>query len=72
MAAKYGAGEPGTIPAPASMTKKDKSEVQYTPIAHMKSERCDRCKHFRPLYEKCDLVKGHINPGAWCDLWEKK
>ena len=54
------------------MTKKDKSEVQYTPIAAMKSERCDRCKHFRALYETCDLVKGHIKPGAWCDLFEKK
>jgi hypothetical protein len=52
--------------------KKDKNEVQYEPIAKMKSERCDRCKHFRELYDTCDLVKGKIKPGAWCELWAPK
>ena len=52
--------------------KKEKSEVDYTAVAKMKSERCDLCKHFRPLYEACHLVKGRIKPGAWCDLFEKK
>ena len=52
--------------------KKEKSEVEYEPIAKMKSERCDLCKHFRELYETCDLVKGKIKPGAWCKLWAPK
>jgi hypothetical protein len=52
--------------------KKNKTEVNYTPVAAMKDERCDKCKHFRPLYEACNLVKGHIKPGAWCKLFEAK
>ena len=52
--------------------KKSKEEVGYTPVAAMKSERCDKCKHFRALYETCDLVKGHIKPGAWCREFEPK
>ena len=52
--------------------KKDKQEVDYTPVAAMQSERCDKCKHFRELYETCDLVKGNIRPGAWCRLYEPK
>jgi hypothetical protein len=52
--------------------KKDKQEVDYTPVAAMSSERCDKCKHFRALYEACDLVKGHVKPGGWCKLFAKK
>jgi hypothetical protein len=52
--------------------KKEKSEVQYEPVAKMKSERCDLCKHFLELYETCDLVKGKVKPGAWCNLFENK
>ena len=46
--------------------KKTKEETDYTPVAAMKSERCDLCKHFRPMYETCALVQGHVKPGAWC------
>ena len=53
-------------------TLKDKSEVNYTPVAKMKSERCSLCEHFRPLYDRCTKVKGEIKPGAWCELWVKK
>jgi hypothetical protein len=56
----------------ALVAKKDKDEVDYTPIAAMQSERCDKCKHFLPLHEKCKLVKGHIKPGAWCNQFIKK
>jgi len=52
--------------------KKEKSEVGYTPIAAMQSERCDKCKHFRPMYEMCELVKGHVKPEAWCELFAKR
>jgi hypothetical protein len=52
--------------------KKDKSEVQYEPVAKMKSERCDLCKHFRELYETCELVRGKVKPGAWCNLFDRK
>lgn len=50
--------------------KKEKTEVGYTPVAAMKSERCDKCKHFKSLYNRCELVKGQIMPGAWCKLFE--
>jgi hypothetical protein len=52
--------------------KKEKTAVDYTPVAAMKDERCDKCQHFRPMYEACNLVKGHIKPGAWCKLWRGK
>ena len=52
--------------------KKEKEAVDYTPHAAMKNERCELCSHFRPMYETCALVKGHIKPGAWCKLFERK
>ena len=52
--------------------KKEKDDVDYTPVAAMKTERCDICKHFRQMYETCALVKGHVKPGAWCKLWSAK
>ena len=55
-----------------AVVKKEKSEVDYMPVAAMKSERCDRCKHFRELYDTCDLVKGKVKPNAWCDLFSRK
>ncbi len=52
--------------------KKDKQEVNYTPVAAMKDERCELCEHFRPLYNVCTKVNGHIEAKAWCELWEAK
>lgn len=52
--------------------KAHKEEVNYTPVAAMKSERCALCKHFLPLHDKCKLVQGHIAPGAWCKLFKKR
>ncbi len=52
--------------------KKDKHEVNYTPVAAMKDERCGLCEHFRPLYNVCTRVKGHIEAKAWCELFEAK
>jgi hypothetical protein len=54
------------------VVKKDKEEVGYTPVAKMKSERCELCKHFRALYNRCELVKGQILPRAWCKLFAKR
>ena len=52
--------------------KKTKEETDYTPVAAMKTERCDLCKHFHLMYETCALVQGHVKPGACCKLWEKR
>jgi hypothetical protein len=52
--------------------KKEKAEVNYTPVAAMKTERCALCRHYMALYGTCRLVKGYIKPGAWCKLWERR
>ena len=50
--------------------KDTKEEADYTPVAAMQSERCDKCRYFRPMYETCTKVIGHVKPGAWCKHFE--
>jgi hypothetical protein len=54
------------------MSKVEKEQADYTPVAAMKDQRCDKCKFFLPLYETCMRVKGHVKPGAWCKFWKHK
>jgi len=56
------------------MTKKTKSEVDYSPAGRY-PERCGRCTHYidpeRPGGDgKCELVAGSINPQYWCKLFK--
>lgn len=52
--------------------KRTKESVRYTDHANNPHERCGKCVHFRPLYQKCSEVKGSINPRGWCELWKKR
>ena len=51
--------------------KAQKEEVHYTPHAEVHSERCELCKHFIPLYNKCRLVEGKIAAAGWCRLFKR-
>lgn len=51
--------------------KATKAEVHYGPAKATSRERCGNCGHFiRP--DACERVRGAINPGDWCELWQKK
>jgi hypothetical protein len=52
--------------------KKEKKDVDYTDHAHKHEERCELCRYFHHLYEKCDLVKGHIAAAGWCKEFVRK
>jgi hypothetical protein len=51
-------------------TKKSKSEVNYTDHAMKKSERCALCTHYI-WGGGCNLVRGDISSGGWCEEFEK-
>ncbi len=47
-----------------------KTEVAYTPKAMKKDERCALCEHYEGG-STCDIVSGNINPGGWCNKFER-
>lgn len=50
--------------------KKDKADVQYTPKAEMKTQRCELCRYFISS-GRCHKVKGAISPKGWCRLFRR-
>lgn len=54
----------------AAQDKKFKREVNYRK-GSVKA-RCGNCVHFRPKTGTCSEVRGMIEPGYLCDLYEAK
>lgn len=53
----------------ASAAKVSKSAAKYS--GGMKSAHCAICRHFQSP-DACEIVKGTINPQAWCKYFETK
>lgn len=53
------------------MAKQTQSAVGYVAKTPRENERCGQCSMFRPPYG-CTAVAGHIKPGGWCELFERK
>ena len=50
--------------------KYTKTEVDYTPNAMKKDERCALCMHYEGN-EICEIVRGDISPLGWCNKFER-
>lgn len=50
-------------------TKKAKDDVDYEDPAKIPSKHCSVCDHWEGKF-RCELVAGHIEPTAWCKLFE--
>ncbi len=48
-----------------------KTEVDYTPKAMKKDERCALCTHYE-WSGSCDIVSGKIDPSGWCNKFDAK
>ena len=51
--------------------KISKTAADYENPAHG-DDKCQGCKHFESATRHCELVKGIIAPGAWCQLYSPK
>ncbi len=49
--------------------KYTKTEVNYTPKAMNKDERCALCLHYEGN-EICEIVRGDISPLGWCNKFD--
>jgi hypothetical protein len=53
------------------MAKYPKSAVQYTDDHGSSSEQCSKCEYYLNR-TTCKIVAGEINPGGWCNKFERK
>lgn len=53
------------------MAKKTQAQVGYVNRSDVRGERCGLCSMFRAPYG-CTAVTGHIKPGGWCELFDRK
>jgi hypothetical protein len=54
----------------AAKGKQAKTEVNYRKGSVR--QRCSLCVHFKPKVRACTEVRGLIEPGYLCDLFERK
>lgn len=53
------------------MEKLSKESVEYEAKSKHPSRRCELCQHFMSPHG-CNLVKGFIEPGGWCERFDRK
>ena len=60
---------PSTTPSPDK--KYTKPEVRFEHPANGR-DRCSDCIHYLPDTRSCKIVRGHIEPGDWCNKFKRK